>query len=408
MKKIFLQATLVIVFLSCLILLVAFARGYRLDYINKKVVPTGILIASSTPDGAKIFINGVFRGATNQNISLSPGTYTVEISKDGYTSYKNQVIIRGEVVSQANATLFPLNPSLTPLTSLGITHAQYFANANKVAIIADNPAVATSSEILATDLEKSGLFILDTTRRPLSIFNPLKLIVGKSKLPTDSLTDTQNLISPDGKELLFTINATSKFPITYLVTTDENTTNLFETTRSKLTVITAWKEKEMEQIDKILETFKKPFYELAKENFEIVHFSPDETKVLYRAKANINIPIIIKPRLIGSNQTVETRETISNNLYVYDKKEDRNYLIGSISELPQENIFWYPDSLHLIINEKKQISIIKYDGTEKQAVYSGPLEQNFVGVTQEGKLLILANLNPQKNTLPDLYAVGIR
>ena len=408
MKKIFLQATLVIVFLSCLILLVAFARGYRLDYINKKVVPTGILIASSTPDGAKIFINGVFRGATNQNISLSPGTYTVEISKDGYTSYKNQVIIRGEVVSQANATLFPLNPSLTPLTSLGITHAQYFANANKVAIIADNPAVATSSEILATDLEKSGLFILDTTRRPLSIFNPLKLIVGKSKLPTDSLTDTQNLISPDGKELLFTINATSKFPITYLVTTDENTTNLFETTRSKLTVITAWKEKEMEQIDKILETFKKPFYELAKENFEIVHFSPDETKVLYRAKANINIPIIIKPRLIGSNQTVETREIIINNLYVYDKKEDRNYLIGSISELPQENIFWYPDSLHLIINEKKQISIIKYDGTEKQAVYSGPLEQNFVGVTQEGKLLILANLNPQKNTLPDLYAVGIR
>ena len=388
--------------------MVAFARGYRLDYINKKVVPTGILIASSTPDGAKIFINGVFRGATNQNISLSPGTYTVEISKDGYTSYKNQVIIRGEVVSQANATLFPLNPSLTPLTSLGITHAQYFANANKVAIIADNPAVATSSEILATDLEKSGLFILDTTRRPLSIFNPLKLIVGKSKLPTDSLTDTQNLISPDGKELLFTINATSKFPITYLVTTDENTTNLFETTRSKLTVITAWKEKEMEQIDKILETFKKPFYELAKENFEIVHFSPDETKVLYRAKANVNIPIIIKPRLIGSNQTVETREIIINNLYVYDKKEDRNYLIGSISELPQENIFWYPDSLHLIINEKKQISIIKYDGTEKQAVYSGPLEQNFVGVTQEGKLLILANLNPQKNTLPDLYAVGIR
>ena len=388
--------------------MVAFARGYRLDYINKKVVPTGILIASSTPDGAKIFINGVFRGATNQNISLSPGTYTVEISKDGYTSYKNQVIIRGEVVSQANATLFPLNPSLTPLTSLVITHAQYFANANKVAIIADNPAVATSSEILATDLEKSGLFILDTTRRPLSIFNPLKLIVGKSKLPTDSLTDTQNLISPDGKELLFTINATSKFPITYLVTTDENTTNLFETTRSKLTVITAWKEKEMEQIDKILETFKKPFYELAKENFEIVHFSPDETKVLYRAKANVNIPIIIKPRLIGSNQTVETREIIINNLYVYDKKEDRNYLIGSISELPQENIFWYPDSLHLIINEKKQISIIKYDGTEKQAVYSGPLEQNFVGVTQEGKLLILANLNPQKNTLPDLYAVGIR
>ncbi|OGK55441.1 hypothetical protein A3H78_01110 [Candidatus Roizmanbacteria bacterium RIFCSPLOWO2_02_FULL_36_11] len=409
MKKIFLQAAVIILFITCLFILVGFARGYRLDYINKKVVPTGILIATSTPDGAKIFINGTLRGATNQNISLPPGNYTVEISKDGYTTWKSDVLVRGEVVSRADATLFPLNPSLTPVTSLGILHAEYFANANKVAIITDNPENATSSESLNGDVEKNGLYILDTTKKPLSLFNPLKLIIGKSKFPNlDSLIDTQSIVSPDGKELLFTVNAKAKFPITYLVTTDETSINLFDTSRSKSTIITAWHEKEVKQTDKILETFKKPFYELAKNYFEIVYFSPDETKVLYRAKANVNIPIVIKPRLIGSNQADESRDIVSNNLYIYDKKEDRNFLIGNISELPQQNIFWYPDSLHLIIKEKKQISTINYDGTHKQTVYSGPFEQNFVGVTQDGKLLILANLNPQKNNLPDLYAVGIR
>jgi len=60
------------------------------------------------------------------------------------------------------------------------------------------------------------------------------------------------------------------------------------------------------------------------------------------------------------------------------------------------------------MNEGDKISIVDYDNANKQVVYSGPYEGGFVSVTNDGKLLILANLNPQTNKLPDVYAVGIR
>jgi hypothetical protein len=52
--------------------------------------------------------------------------------------------------------------------------------------------------------------------------------------------------------------------------------------------------------------------------------------------------------------------------------------------------------------------IVDYDDTNEQTVYSGPFEQNFVTVTPEGKLIILANLNPEANQFADLYLVGIK
>ncbi|MCX6732293.1 MAG: hypothetical protein NTV98_02020 [Candidatus Roizmanbacteria bacterium] len=69
---------------------------------------------------------------------------------------------------------------------------------------------------------------------------------------------------------------------------------------------------------------------------------------------------------------------------------------------------WFPDSRHLVEHEGDKISIVEYDDTSKQIIYSGPHEGSFFDVTSDGKLLILANLNPQFNKTPDIYAVGIR
>ena len=88
---------------------------------------------------------------------------------------------------------------------------------------------------------------------------------------------------------------------------------------------------------------------------------------------------------------------------MYDSKEDMNFEIKNT-----ESPLWYPDSSHLVIQGKDNISIMDYDGTNSRVVYSGPFEKKFVEVTKDGKLFILLNLNSQKGTLPDLYSVGIR
>ena len=44
----------------------------------------------------------------------------------------------------------------------------------------------------------------------------------------------------------------------------------------------------------------------------------------------------------------------------------------------------------------------------KQTVYYGPFENSFFNPTNDGKVIVLVNLNSQVNELPDLYLVGIR
>ena len=175
-----------------------------------------------------------------------------------------------------------------------------------------------------------------------------------------------------------------------------------------------------------MEAYPKEIAKVASDSFHVIEFSPDETKLLYLAKRSTTLPQAVQPPLIAVNQTPENRNIVVNSLYVYDKKEDRNYKIdlinlidlisnqnkktlGQLNQLEIRNfINWYSDSKHLVINEGKKISFIDYDNQNKQTVYSGDFDNSFFKVTNDGKILILTNLNPEANKFPDLYAVGIR
>lgn len=386
MKSLLAQMFFVILFILTLVSLIGYARGYRINFSKKTISSTGILVASSYPDGAKIYINNELSGATNSNLTLPPGKYQVEIKKDGYSSWKKNITVKGELVIKADALLFPQNPSLSPITSLGIIKAQFSEINSKTIILSEND-----------DLEKDGIYLLENSKKTLSIFNPLKLLVLKSTFLEDfDLKGSGLKFSPDGKQIIFTTPTAA-----YLISTEEQTTQPFDITNSKETMEQAWARDEEKNIQKILETFKDPLPKIASDSFKIISFSPDESKILYEATKSATLPLIIDPPLIGANQTQEERDLKKGNLYVYDKKEDKNFKIPN-------PLLWFPDSTHLIIKEEKQISIINYDGENKQTVYSGPFEQDFVAVTSDGKLLILANLNPQTNKLPDVYAVGIK
>jgi len=113
--------------------------------------------------------------------------------------------------------------------------------------------------------------------------------------------------------------------------------------------------------------------------------------------------------LISTNQTPEERNVIENKIYVYDRKEDKNFPILVNSHQPLvTNLKWYADSRHFVVEEKNKISIVDYDNTNKQTIYSGPFESSFFNPTIDGKIIVLINLNSQVNELPDLYLVGIR
>ena len=385
-------------FFAILLWIISYTRGYRLDLGKKTLSSTGILSLTSYPKTAQVYLDGKLKGVTDLNLTLSPNHYQVEIKKDGYTSWSKKIVLKGELVVSLEAVLFPLNPSLSPLTNSGLVKAIPIDDTEKILVFVQKPDLE--------DLDKkNGLYLFEAGKRTFSFFPVLKpILLEKNLAEKYDFSSTQVIFSPDYKQAIIEFNNQTSSQA-FLLSLEEENTFPFDVSLSKDSLITAWeKEKKLIKM-KILETYPKDIVKIASESFNLIAFSPSETKLLYQVKTNLTLPIILDPPFMGSNQSLETRVLKKNSLYVYDKKEDKNY------QLPIFNyqlIQWYFDSKHLLINEGKKISVVDYDGTNQQTFYSGPYESDFFYITSDGKLIILANLNPDANQWPDLYLVGIR
>jgi len=367
-------------------LVIAYARGYRFDFQNRSLSSTGIIAITSYPKTAKIYINSLLKGVTDANLTLSPGNYQVEIKKEGYTSWTKSINLKGELVINIEAVLYPINSTLSPLTNLGVIKAIPLEDTDKVIVFTE-----------------TGIYLFEAGRRPLSFFPPLKTIVKKELFPeTIDFSTGLVSVSPDLKQAIFEFAS----EYTYLLSLEEENQSALDLSlseQSKQALIDAWEKQKQANFLKILETYPSDFAKIASDSFKAIALSPNETKVLYQSLVNIDLPTMTKQPLIATNQAQETRNLKKNGVYVYDKKEDKNYEISNA-----QSIQWYFDSRHLVIEEAKKISIVDYDNNNRQAVYSGPFGAKFFTTTSDGNIIILANLNPEANKLPDLYLVGIR
>jgi len=417
-------------FLIIILAVIAYARGYRPDLSSGTLTPTGIIATSSSPRASKVYVNGDLKGVTDLNLTLPPGMYNVEVQRDGYHTWSKEIKLKGELVAVVDPVLFPINPSLTPLTNLGVIKAVAVDDTEKVLLFTETG-----------DPLKDGVYLFESNRRPLSFLPPLTPIILKKDIPVSSeysFSDSVVYFSPDYKQMVIQIKpALQTEPFSYLFSVDGENQTPLDTTQSIDNLLAAWDKERTQQNLKILSTFPKEMVKVASDSMQVISFSPDKKKILYKTERNIALPQFKKP-VISSNQSPETRELKKGELYVYDKEEDRNYKIpyniqyqGSIlkkntptparnislipsptplaaelTEIPPIN--WYYDSKHLIMSEKKIISAMDYDGTNRKTVYSGPFEEKFLVNTADGKIIVLSNLNPENNPYPDLYLVGIR
>ena len=417
------------VFLSLLLGVIAYARGYRYDTHSNLVTSTGIVAVSAFPKAAKVYVNGTLKGVTDLTVTLPPGQYHFDVREEGYTSWSKDLTVKGEVVLTLDVLLYPVNPTLSPLTNIGVVKAIPVEQTGKAILFSDTG-----------DETKDGVYLFDSNKGPLSLLPPLKLLMLKKYLPVGiDLTTAQMFFSPDYKQAILEVNYPDGPPsssLSYLLSLEDENTNQFDITLSKDTLIEAWNnEKDQNQL-KILQTFDPEFVKVASDSFKMIAFSPDESKLLYYVKNLVDLPIVMKPRLIGTDQAPDVRSLSPNNVYVYDRKEDRNYIlpIPGADTLIKKNeidgsIGWYPDSKHVAFKEippppsprrifgpsptptkssGEKITMIDFDGTNKETVYSGPFTPSFFAVGSDGSLIIMTNFNPDSNQLSDLYAIGIK
>lgn len=402
-KQIVISALILLFILVATTLVILYGKGYQFDFNkgNPNIAGTGLLVATSNPDGAQVFVNGHLTTATDNTINLSPGTYDVKIVKEGYLPWEKTLIVKDEVVTKADALLFPTAPKLESITNLGAWNPVLDPSHTKIAY-----TVASQS---AT---KNGIYILDTTVRPI-----LTLQSSSSQIIDDTLSnfsDAKLEWSPDGSELLATISAQT-LPTTYLLQTNGFNQSPQDVTETLANVNASWDKQKTEKEKALVDGLPKTLKQVVESDFQVIDWSPDETKILYVASQSAQIPIIISPRLIGTDSTPEVRNIEKGGVYVYDIKEDRNYKI--VDSLPNEeslNIYspsplmWFPDSLHLIYVHNKKIDIMEYDAQNRTTIYAGPFIDDYVFPWSDGsRIVILTDLgNP--NTAPNLYTVDLK
>lgn len=405
-KQVLLSAIVLLILLLATTMVVLYGRGYRLGFQKSgpQLSKTGTLQAKSTPTGAQVYIDGHLTKATDNDIILTPGKYTVRISKDGYNDWQKDVQIEREIVSSANALLFPKAPTLQSISTLGVESAVIDPTGTKIAFrIASNSA------------KKNGIYIFEMTNRPFPVLvgqNGSTQIVDET---IDTFSQAKLTWSPDGKQILASIPL-GESSTYYLLKSDGFNATPQNVTLTVQTVLDSWEELRLDKQTARLKSLKTPVQKFARENFRILAFSPDDRKILYQASTSAEMPVFLKPRIIGNNLLYERRDLKEGAIYVYDSKEDVNTrIIDTVDEQCSElttdcprSFTWFPDSEHLVYVHDKRIDIVDDDGANMTTIYAGPFVDHYVYPWPDGsKIVVLTNLG-NSNTLPTLYTIGLK
>lgn len=411
------------------IAVILYGRGYRPDLKENTIKSTGLISTTSDPTGAQVFVDGKLTTATNNSFNLDPGWYTVKISQEGYISWEKRLRVQGEIVTRADAFLFPTNPSLSPLTITGIEEPLLSPDGIKIAY-----TIPLKNDLLLP--RKGGLWVYEMAERPLGLNrDPRQLGISDNQL---NFSTAQLIWSPDSTQIMVDFGKSVRL---YNI---GRSGDFVDATASSESILLDWEEAKHTKERQKLAAFKQEIVDVATNSARIISFSPDESKILYEATASATLPLVINPPLIGTNPTEERRQIEPGKLYVYDSREDKNFFVMDKKELPQPSpattkgvrppspspksvvsqslvkvqpttnnqqppIHWFPTNRHLVLTLPGKIDILEYDRTNWVTIYSGPLVDGFLAIwPNTSRIIVMTNLNPGVSTLPNLYTVNLR
>jgi hypothetical protein len=167
-------------YVTLLPIILSYSLGYHIDFHKFAIYKTGILSLRSTPAGASVYVNGrLHQDITPARIEeLRPGTYSVEVRREGMFPWQKELTVRPNMVTRAeNIILFP---------TLQVTEKVGGLETNNFFIPDDRSQIYY--------MTKSGLY-----KSGIDGANPKK-ISSYSSWPTRIIGKK---LSPDGKKILY-------------------------------------------------------------------------------------------------------------------------------------------------------------------------------------------------------------
>lgn len=408
----------------------------------------GLLSATSFPPGAQIFINDKLVSATDDTVYLEPDQYELTISRDGYYPWKKTIHVEKGLVTQTNATLFPVAPSLTPLSYNGVNRVLPSPDGLKLLFV----TASASAEL------NNGLYILDMNEKVLSFNRDSRQIAFDTTRRFEFAT-AQFIWSPDSAQVLVTDDSKQ---VLLDISKNTDVSTLPDVSFRARQLLSEWEEDMYLRERQFLSEFPPQIVAIATQSATNVYISPDKNRLLYTyiGTESATLPEGIVPPVPATNTQPETRVLEAGNSYVYDQEEDKNFLVGvghnaslatsinkqllavdlfnrrptSLQASPSAfttlqatnsgvtaerfhvyhspvfapiNMQWFPDSKHLLYTVDNAIHIKEYDNTNDTVIFSGPFAQNFVYPWPDGNRLIIMT-SFRQDSQENLYAIELK
>lgn len=416
-KQIIIPVVILLSLITATALVVLYGKGYRISFAQDtpKIDKTGLLVVNSTPNGAQVLIENHLTTATNNTINLSPGIYNIKIQKEGYFPWQKKLKIEKEVVTKVEATLYPVAPKLESIATTAVLNPLIDPSGTKIAF-----QIASESSA-----RKNGIYILNmNTNIPIPILTLQSSSAQIADDTTSPFSKAKLKWSPDGTQILAQLSDPNQTTTTtYLLKTDQ-LNEPKDITAILPTIEDSWSLQKQQKDKSLHAGIKENVRSLISNNFSILAWSPDESKILYEASISAQLPLIIKPRRLGIDTLMEKRQITQGEIYVYDIKEDTNMKIPVVlpdscqhrSDQNQESlteecnlpIAWSPNSNHLLYINNKKIIVMDSDGSNWITIYAGPFIGSFAAFWPDNsRIVILTNLgNPDAS--PTLYTIGLK
>ena len=371
-----------------------FARGYQIS-TNGKIgfLATGIISATSKPKGASVYINDRLITATDDTINLTPDEYNLKIVKDGYLPWQKNIQIKKELVYQSDTQLFRSAPDLKPITLTGAINPAVSPDGSRVIFSVASASASKDNGLYLLELSDSPLFLAKNSAKQLS-----------SNLQNLDWAKFTFTFSPNSRQILAK-NIISN--VNYLINLDTNTDykNLYDATPRLSLIKEEWKTQEQQIIKSKIERIPAEIQAfISTDSAKNIVFNSDENKILYISQKDGDLKKdIISPPPAQSTQS-QSRDIKKDNYYVYDLKDDTNFLIGPKTIY---NLNWLANSNNLIYIEDQKIQTVEYDNTNKQTLFAGNFNKDAVYTWLDGNKIITLTA-PYNNAQENLYSISIR
>lgn len=431
---------------------IKFAKGYRPSLKQIALEGTGLLSTTSYPKSAQVFVNDKLTTVTDDTVYLEPDDYQVKILKNGFQPWTKTLPIRNELVSTADARLFPALPTITPLTFYQVSKALISPDNSKVLYLMTESPFASDN----------GVYILSLS--PNFLGSQLTQI---ADMNTHDYSTAQFFWSPDSSQILAAFVTDNKISSSHLLSprSFNDPKNMVDSTFKIPQMIEEWQSQAVEINLAALKALPIELAQIATQSAQNVYFSPDKEKFFFTASVDFSLPdSLVKTSLPNINPTAQTRNLKKGEVYVFDLKEYTNYkiegvvnsrlhtLLTNVGELiptmvitptptpskivskttkttpvtelttleklhiiqdqfvPQlsSNLNWYPSNRHLILSTESGLDILEYDGLNRTTIINEIIKDNLSFVSPDGnRLIVLSNLN-QKADAYNLFAVDLK